>query len=146
MSPPTPQNLSNHGRYVPMFHFVLGTLVVANFVFSIVRTLRAVSVESLFGLVVAISLLIMFWYIRSFPVTVQDRLIRLEMRLRMDRLLPRDLMARFGEFTPGQLVALRFAGDGELPGLARQVLEGTLKSSAEIKRQIKDWQADTLRV
>ena len=146
MSPPTPQNLSNHGRYVPLFHFALATLVVANFVFSIVRVIRAASAESLSGLVVAIALLIMFWYLRAFPVTVQDRLIRLEMRLRMERLLPRDLMAGFGDFTPGQLVALRFAGDGELPGLARQVLEGKLTSGAEIKRQIKDWQADTLRV
>jgi len=146
MSQPTPQNLKNHARYVPLFHVVLALLVGANFAFSIMRAFRAVSEESLFGLVVAISLLIMYWYIRQFPVTVQDRLIRLEMRLRMERLLPPDLMARFGDFTPAQLVALRFAGDGELPGLARHVLEGKLTRGAEIKRQIKDWQADRLRV
>jgi len=76
---------------------------------------------------------------------VQDRVIRLEQRLRMERLLPADLMGRFGEFEPQQLVALRFAGDGELPELARRVLAGELRSSAQIKQQIKDWQADWLR-
>lgn len=140
------QSLKTHGRYVPMFHFVLATLLVANLVFSIRRAFVAVSAESLFGAVVAVSLLIMFWYLRAFPLTVQDRLIRLEMRLRMERLCPGEVMARFGDFTPAQLVALRFAGDGELPGLARRVLEGTLVSSAEIKAQIADWQPDTLRV
>lgn len=140
-----PQSLRTHARYVPLFHFGLGGLVVANFIFSLKRALDARSAESILGTVVAVSLLGLFWYVRAFPLTVQDRLIRLEMRLRMERLCPGDLMARFGEFTPAQLVALRFAGDGELPGLARRVLEGTLASGAEIKTQIRDWQADDLR-
>lgn len=139
------QSLKTHARYVPLFHFGLAALVVVNLVFSIKRAFAAPSAESIFGVVVGLSLLIMFWYIRAFPITVQDRLIRLEMRLRMERLCPGDVMARFGDFTPAQLVALRFAGDGELPDLARRVLEGTLVSGAAIKAQIRDWQPDTLR-
>ena len=145
-APRAPQSLRTHARYVPLFHFGLAALVVANFIFALKRALDAPSAESIFGTVVAVSLLGLFWYVRAFPVAVQDRLIRLEMRLRMERLCPADVMARFGDFSPAQLVALRFAGDSELPGLARRVLEGTLTSRAEIKAQISDWQADDLRV
>jgi hypothetical protein len=144
--PRAPQSLKTHARYVPLFHFGLGALLVANLIFSIKRALAAPAAESMFGTVVAVSLLGMFWYLRAFPLAVQDRLIRLEMRLRMERLCPGVVMARFGDFTPAQLVALRFAGDGELPELARQVLAGTLVSGAQIKAQIRDWQPDNLRV
>jgi hypothetical protein len=76
---------------------------------------------------------------------VQDRVIRLEMRLRLERLLPPELRSRVSEFTVPQLVSLRFAGDDELPVLARQVLEEKLSDRKTIKRRIKNWQADFLR-
>jgi len=76
---------------------------------------------------------------------VQDRVIRLEMRLRMREILPADLHPRIAEFTPGQLVALRFAGDRELPVLARRVLDERLQDRKAIKQMITDWQADHLR-
>jgi hypothetical protein len=94
---------------------------------------------------VALALLIFFFYARQFALTVQDRVIRLEMKLRLERLLPAEWTARFGELTPEQLVALRFAGDGELPELIRRVLAGEFKSAVEIKKQIHDWQPDWLR-
>lgn len=153
--PVRPQNLANHVRFVPMYHLVLMLLLLVNFVVW-VRVLLLGFAEvplaelpltelRLAGVCVALALLLLFFYARYFAVTVQDRVIRLEMRLRMERLLPADLMGRFGEFEPHQLVALRFAGDGELPDLARRVLTGELRSSARIKQQIKDWQADWLR-
>jgi hypothetical protein len=83
---------------------------------------------------------------RSYSTKVQDRIIRLEMRLRMERVLPPDLAVRIGEFTLGQLIALRFASDAELPELARKVLAEKIEKRSEIKKLIKDWQADWHRV
>ena len=85
-----------------------------------------------------------FFYARAFAISVQDRVIRLEMRLRLTALAP-ELMARFDEFTVRQLVALRFAGDRELRALAQQTLEGKFASGKAIKQQIQDWKADYWR-
>jgi len=139
------QNLGNHVRFVPLYHLVLTLLLLVNLAFWVYVMLKGFTGLRLAGLCVALALFLLFFYARQFAVTVQDRVIRLEMRLRMERLLPADLMGRFGEFEPQQLVALRFAGDGELPDLARRVLAGELRSNAQIKQQIKDWQADWLR-
>jgi hypothetical protein len=87
----------------------------------------------------------LFFAARVFALTVQDRVIRLEMRLRMKDVLPADLQPRILEFTPGQLVALRFASDGELPDLARAVLKDGIKDKKTIKQMITHWQADELR-
>jgi hypothetical protein len=78
-------------------------------------------------------------------VRVQDRVIRLEMRLRLAGVLPADLQARIPEFTVDQLVSLRFASDAELPGLARKVLDDKIADRKAIKQLIKEWQADYLR-
>jgi hypothetical protein len=141
-----PQNLANHVRFVPLYHLLLTLLLLVNLVIRVRVLFLGFTELRLAGLCVAVALLLFFFYARQFAVTAQDRVIRLEMRLRMERLLPADLMGRFGEFEPQQLVALRFAGDGELSDLARRVLTGELRSSARIKQQIKDWQADWLRV
>ena len=93
----------------------------------------------------AVAFIGLYWYVRSFPVKVQDRVIRLEMRLRLQQILPENLRAKIEELTPGQLVGLRFAGDEELPGLVQEVLDGKLAKQKEIKRKIKNWQADHLR-
>jgi hypothetical protein len=82
---------------------------------------------------------------RVMVLAVQDRVIRLEMRLRLREVLPADLHARIAELTREQLVGLRFAGDGELPDLVRQVLAGSLKNTTEIKKAVKQWQGDYLR-
>lgn len=143
--PAKPQNLANHARYVPLYHLVLTLLLLVNLAFWVRVSLLAFTGQRLAGLCVAVALFILFFYARQFALTVQDRVIRLEMRLRMERLLPADLMGRFSELEPQQLVALRFAGDGELPELTRRVLAGELRSNSQIKKQIKDWQADWLR-
>jgi hypothetical protein len=143
--PVKPQSLENHARYVPLYHFLLTLLLLVNLGYWVRAMLAGFTGLRLAGLVVAVALFILFFYARQFALTVQDRVIRLEMRLRMERLLPADLMARFGELEPRQLVALRFAGDEELPGLTRRVLAGELVSDSQIKHQIKDWQPDWLR-
>jgi hypothetical protein len=144
--PSKPQDLRNHARFVPLYHGVLTLMLLVNLGYwAYLTAFKGVNGLRVDGLLTALALLLLFVFVRVFPLTVQDRVIRLEMRLRMERLLPADLVGRFGELEPGQLVALRFAGDAELPGLVRRVLAGELRTNAQIKQQIKDWQADWLR-
>ena len=144
--PVKPQSLENHVRFVPLYHLLLTLLLLVNLGFWVRVSFLGFTGLRLAGLCVALALFLLFFYARQFAVTVQDRVIRLEMRLRMEKLLPADVFARFGEFTVGQLVALRFASDAELPALARKVLDEKIASRAEIKKLIKDWQPDYLRV
>jgi hypothetical protein len=96
-------------------------------------------------LLMAFALLTFALFARLFALTVQDRVIRLEMRLRMAEILPADLQPQIPEFTVGQLVSLRFASDAELPALARKVLDDKMESRKAIKQMIKDWQGYYLR-
>jgi hypothetical protein len=139
------QSFTNHARTVPGFHYgVLGAFAL-NLVWSMVRLYRVPGIDAVMGVIVAIALLGLCSYVRMFPLRVQDRIIRLEMSLRLASVLPPDLRARVGTLRPGQLVALRFASDAELPGLVRQVLDENLTDRREIKRRIREWQADHLR-
>jgi hypothetical protein len=95
--------------------------------------------------VLALAFLLLAFYARIFVLTVQDRLIRLEMRLRMQQLLPQELRPRISEFTIDQLVSLRFASDAELPGLCRKVLEERIADRKVIKKMVQNWQPDLLR-
>lgn len=138
------QNLQNHARYVPMFHIVTFGLVMLNLIRA-VRHVLPVTSASLYDVGVAFALLLMSWFLRSFPLTVQDRVIRLEERLRLQALAS-DLTPSSGSITPAQWTALRFASDAEFPALVRDVIDGKLVKPIDIKRAIKDWRADTLRV
>jgi len=140
------QSFATHARIVPGFHYgVVGALSL-NFLWSLVRLYRGPGLDALMGVVTAIGLLGLLFYARMFPLRVQDRLIRLEMSLRLASVLPPELRARLASLRPGQLVALRFASDAELPALVRQVLDENLTDRREIKRRIREWQADHLRV
>ncbi len=140
------QNFAHHGRYVPLFHFFVIPVMAINFIRSLVR-LWALggSFEGIFGVLLAAALFVLVFYARTFPLAVQDRLIRLEERLRCERLLPADLQPRIGEFSADQMVALRFASDAELPALARKVLDEKLTERKAIKRLIKNWKPDYQR-
>jgi hypothetical protein len=94
----------------------------------------------------SVGVIIIALYARVFPLGVQDRVIRLEEQLRMQRLLPEDLKARIPEFTANQLVGLRFASDQDLPGLARRVLDEGITDRKVIKQAIKNWRADHQRI
>jgi hypothetical protein len=125
--------------------FVLPVLLV-NVGWTIFHLVKAgISFESVFGILLAVALLMFALFARLFALTVQDRVIRLEMRLRLAEVLPVDLRPRIPEFTVGQLVSLRFAGDAELPALARKVLDEKMNNRKAIKQLIKDWQGDYLR-
>jgi uncharacterized protein DUF6526 len=146
MAAEKPQNLQNHTRLVPPFHMFVLPVLLVNVGWSIYHLVKAgVSFESVFGILLAIALLLLGLFARTFVLTVQDRVIRLEMRLRMAEVLPAELRPRISEFTVGQMCALRFASDAELPGLARKVLDDKMSSRKAIKQMIKNWQADYLR-
>ena len=145
MADAAPQTFENHTRIVPAYH--LGTLGIfaINLLWSLYRLARYPSADTLVSLLLAVGLVLLFFYARVFALTVQDRVIRLEMELRMRQLLPADLQSRIADLTPGQLVALRFAGDEELPDLCRTVLDDKVTDLKAIKKMIKKWRPDHLR-
>lgn len=142
----TPQTYANHARFVPLFHFVVFGLLVLNALYRIYVVVRWFGLGATIDLLVAIALVLFAWSVRSFDTRLQDRIIRLEMRLRLLQVLPEELRPRIGELRVGQLIALRFAPDAELPGLVRDVLEGQLKRGSEIKQRIQAWEPDYFRV
>lgn len=139
------QNFENHTKFVPAFHFVVLPILLFNFIWSVERAIHNFSFGTAVSSLVAFALLLFAFTARMFALTVQDRVIRLEMRLRMQQVLPSDLRGKIPEFTLSQLVALRFAGDAELPELARKVLDEKLTDRKVIKKLIRDWQPDLLR-
>jgi Family of unknown function (DUF6526) len=139
------QNFKNHTRMVPLFHYFVLPVLIVNLVSSIVWAVHHLSVQTVIASFTAAALLLAALFGRMFALTVQNRVIRLEMRLRMAQLLPADLRPRIAEFLPGQLIALRFASDAELPQLARKVLDENLTSQKAIKMMVRDWQGDFLR-
>jgi hypothetical protein len=144
MANEAPQNFANHTRQVPAF--VIGMLVLMVNLLGRLYDLRyGISFGSVMNVLVGAVLIVLIVFVRRSTVTVQDRLIRLEMRLRLAGILPADLSARIPEFTLDQLVALRFASDAEMPALARKVLDEKLNDRKAIKQLVKDWQADYLR-
>jgi hypothetical protein len=139
------QNFENHTKLVPAFHFFVLPVLLANLIWSIVHAVRSFSAHAAFSILVALALVLLALLGRMFALTVQDRVIRLEMRLRMQQLLPQELRPRIPDFTVNQLVSLRFASDAELPALARKVLDEKLTERKAIKKLIQNWQADLLR-
>lgn len=140
------QSFANHVRWVPAYHFFVMPVMVLNFGWSVYRwKLASFSLDGFVGLLIAAALLVLTLYARLFALKVQDRVIRLEERLRLEKLLPADLKPRIEEFTSGQLVAMRFAGDAELPALARKVLTDNIRSGKAIKQMVQSWRADYLR-
>ncbi|HXJ47164.1 MAG TPA: DUF6526 family protein [Candidatus Dormibacteraeota bacterium] len=140
------QNFKNHAKFVPLFHFFSAPVLIMNFVWCCVRLWKShFAIEGFLGVVVAAGLLGMLLSGRLAALAVQDRVIRLEERLRYAELFPEDLKARIGDFTIAQIVSLRFASDAELPALARKVLSENLQDRKAIKQLIQNWKADYAR-
>ena len=140
------QSLQNHARIIPAYHYFIFGAFTLNLIQSVIGLVDAPSFRAVTVVLTAAALIALALYARVFALKAQDRVIRLEMRLRMRELLPPALQPRVSEFTPDQLVAMRFASDAELPGLAQQVLAGNVQDKKTIKKMIRDWQADHLRV
>jgi hypothetical protein len=145
MAEKIPQNFENHARILPVYHYVTFPLLAINFFFTLYQVVTSFSVGSLLAFGVAVALVLLFFVARIMVLTVQDRVIRLEERMRMRELLPADLQPRVGDFSVKQLVALRFASDAELPALARTVLDDKITDQKAIKRMVANWRADYQR-
>lgn len=146
------QNFQNHTKWDPLFHFVLMPTLVANFVMRCYEQFNTLSVGSTgltlrmaWSVIMAVAFILIALKARMFALKAQDRIIRLEERLRMSTLLPEALRARIGELTESQLIALRFASDGELTELVRSALDKKLPSK-EIKQSIREWRPDYFRL
>jgi Family of unknown function (DUF6526) len=142
----TEQSYANHTKFFPLFHFFVLPILLGNVGVRIYWWFKVgLAPLQIFPVLVSVAILLGLISARIMALRVQDRVIRLEERLRLQRLLPTDLQARIVEFTPAQLVALRFACDVELPALARQVLDDKITDRKTIKQAIKNWRADYLR-
>ena len=140
------QNYKSHRRYLPIYHFFVEPVLALNVIAQMMYFNRYRTLFKAWMVVVAIAVFVLAWMARSMALKAQDRVIRLEERLRLASVLPAELRERINELRPGQLVALRFAPDEELTGLVQRCLSGELKGSDQIKREIGTWRADTLRV
>ena len=139
------QSYANHGRFHPPFHFFLAPISIINVIVAIVYLVRRPGFITAWILVMAIMLFVLLVLVRNNPMKVQDRVIRLEERLRLAALLPEPLRARINELSVDQLVGLRFASDGELPALVERTLRENLNRK-QIKQAIVSWRADDWRV
>jgi DNA helicase HerA-like ATPase len=140
-----PQTYSNHARRQLVFHFFLVPVLILNLLYSVILLIRHPNPNAVWVVIMAIALLVMAFLVRINPIKVQDRLIRLEERLRLSNLLSEPLRSRIPELTERQLVALRFASDEEIPALVEETLAHHLKGK-EIKQRIKNWRPDHWRV
>ena len=146
MAEKRPQTYANHTRFVLPFHFVVLPLLLLNFLWAAYRLVTGFSFDAAVTVLLAVALLFVALLARIFALGAQDRVIRLEERLRLQALLPADLAPRIGELTMRQLIALRFASDGEAPDLVQRVLDGDLTNQRAIKQAITTWRADYDRV
>ena len=142
----TPQTFANHTRWQPPFHFFVAPVMLINCIWAIVLFVKAPDRNSGWWIIVSVALLVLAFLVRLNSLKVQDRLIRLEERLRYQQILSPALFQQTGALDAGQIVALRFAGDDELEELVGAVLAGKFTKNSEIKRAIKHWRADTFRV
>ena len=142
---PNPQSFANHTKYDPRFHFFIFPVLAINVILVVIELFRYPRPLGFWLLVVSLALLVMAGRLRAYSTHLQDRIIRLEERLRLASLLPEPLRSRIAELTDSQLIALRFASDAEVPALAQRALDEKL-SRSDIKKAVTDWRPDYSRV
>ncbi len=140
------QTYANHTRWFPLVHFVVTPLLVILFGFQIYRFWQEPNLDRLVWMVLVFTIILLSIAARLQALKAQDRVIRLEERLRYREVLSPDLAAKASQLPAGKMISLRFASDAELPDLVTQVLDGKLSTGKEIKMAIKNWRADHLRV
>jgi hypothetical protein len=146
MSKNPPQDLKSHARFDPPFHFFLTFIFIANLIIAIVHAVHSAHAFIAWWLVViSFAAIVVLLKLRTYPLKVQDRVIRLEERLRLQALAPTEWHTQIYRLTEDQMVGLRFASDDEVVELAKQALEHNL-SRKQIKERIKSWRPDYWRV
>src|SRR5664279_2898373 len=144
MSETTPQNLKNHGRFDPAYHFGLLPFLAINFIYSIIHMVRHFNPPNMWLVLMSVALIVLGLKVRTYSLKVQDRVIRLEERLRLQALSQIDWHAQIYHLSEDQLVGLRFAGDDEVVTLAKQALEEKLNRK-QIKERVRNWRGDYWR-
>jgi hypothetical protein len=145
---PEVQNYKNHTRFHPPFHYFVLPILLLNIIFAVWAMIRHwPDHPHLFPWAILISIILFmgFGLTRSYALKAQDRIIRLEEKLRFTALLPADLLARSQSLTVRQIIGLRFASDAELPALVKRALDENL-TEKQIKQAITNWRPDYLRV
>jgi hypothetical protein len=140
-----PQTYQNYTRLDPAFHFFLAPFAFVTFVASVWHAIKHPDLVSLWLTLGALLFVVEVFLNRIYSLKVQDRVIRLEERLRLTTLLPDSQRTRIGELTERQLIALRFASDAELPALAAKAIDERM-APADIKKAIRSWRPDYFRV
>ena len=138
----TTQTYQTHRKMVPLFHFVTLPVLLGNILLMAYHVVQAPGLASVWGLLMGVALFLGALFARVFALAAQDRVIRLEERLRLRELLPPEMKARIPEFTREQLIGLRFASDAELPDLAAAVLRDNVQKRDQVKKLVKHWRAD----
>ena len=142
----TPQTFANHTRWQPPIHFFVLPVMLINVIWTVIVFVKDPNRNSGWAIVVSLALLVLVFFVRLNPLKAQDRIIRLEEKLRYQQVLSPAVCQQTSALSPGQIIALRFAGDDELEELVGAVLAGKLTKNSEIKRAIKHWRGDTFRV
>lgn len=145
-TPQMEQNFANHTQKLPPLYMAAFLVLAANLLWALWTLIRFPSIATGLAVLTAFAILVVGLYARTNAQIVQNRVIRLEERLRLANILPADLKARIGDLSTGQLIALRFASDAEVTDLVREVLAGDIQDKKVIKMKIKSWRADFLRV
>ena len=145
MSERKPQTYANHTRFDPVFHYFLAPVLLITVILSFIHLVKHPGIASLWHVLLAVALLLIAGKARAYALKAQDRVIRLEERMRLATLLPEPLRARIGELTERQLIALRFASDAEIPALVERTLKENM-TQKQIKQAIQSWRPDYFRV
>src|ERR1700678_325316 len=144
MSNPKPQSFSNHAAFDLPYHVFISFGLLSNLIIGIIVLVMSFHTQLLLGIwivILSVVVILIFIRLRTYPLKIQDRVIRLEERLRLDALLPEPLKNRIPELTEDQLVGLRFASDDELPSLVQLTLDKQL-TRKQIKERIQNWRPD----
>lgn len=145
MSTQPEQSYAKHAKMDPLFHYILIPLFGVNFLLSLANAFRNPNFPTIWAAILSLGAVMAVFMVRIYSLKVQNRVIRLEERLRLATLLPDRLRSRIPELTEAQLIALRFASDAELPQLTEQALQENLPLK-EIKKRIQHWRPDHYRV
>jgi hypothetical protein len=145
MAEPYPQTLANHLRLDPPFHFFVLPVLAISWIVSVVVLVRRPCFLHFWLVVFVTAIVVAVIKARLYALRVQDRIIRLEERLRFATLLPDSLRPQIAKLSEGQLIALRFASDEEVPALVERTLSANL-APRDIKKAIKSWRPDYWRV
>jgi hypothetical protein len=145
---PESQSYQNHVRFDPVWHFFIAPAMLVNIIVSVYETIHHWPEQRalfLWWVFLSIVLFMEVGRARQHSLIAQDRIIRLEEKLRFHALLPPDLLARSQTLSVRQIIALRFVADAELPEMVRRTLDENL-TPKQIKQTIQSWRPDYLRV